>query len=125
MWIAEGDLLIERHGGVADQIVGFAIEARGRVEGGIEAAIGIEPHHAIVVGGTRAARWLGIGVTSDQDLAVALHHHRIGIVSAISAKIQQGLAAGAKGGVEAAVGLEPHDAVVNGIALATHWLGIR
>ena len=90
---------------------------------GINRAIGIEPHHTVVKGITRATRWLGSGVAGDQDLAVALRHHRLGTVNGVAAEIQQGLAAGAKAGVNCAVGIEPHHAVVIGIARATRWLG--
>ena len=93
-------------------------------KGGVEGAVGKEPHHAVVIGEIRSTRWLGSGVTGNQDLAVALCDDRIGEVLATDAEIQQGPAAGAKVGVERAVVKEPHHAVVSENVRTAYWVGI-
>ena len=61
---------------------------------GINCAVGIQPHHPVVERTTVDAGGLGIGKPGDQNLAVILDDDRPGVISAIGAQIDQGLANG-------------------------------
>ena len=58
-------------------------------EAGVKAAIGIEPHNAVVGACACATGGLGGGVTRDQDLAVRLRHDGLGLVVRVAAQVQQ------------------------------------
>ena len=103
--------------GIAAQIQqGLAATAKA----GINRAVGIEPHHAVVIGIARATSWLGTGVAGEQDLAVALRHHRIGKIKSIAAQIQQRLVATAQPlAIDAAGAVHTHHTeAVDGAVLA-------
>ena len=93
-------------------------------EGGVEAAIGIEPHNPVVRRLAGAICGLGSSTASDKDPAVALVNNRPGLVITVGAQIKQRHAVNAKAGVEGAVSIQSHHPVVEGIAVATGGLGI-
>src|SRR5262249_14524639 len=82
-------------GGRAD-VEGDGLDA-GTVEGGVQAAVGVEPRHReVTVAGAND------GQAGDDDLAVGLDRHRPALVVAAALDVDGLAAAGAEGGVEGA-----------------------